>query len=121
MFVPSRSLDRELTREQTGWIHALVATPLSLLLLLRPSPAVVLDPIFAYAPTEGAVFALSAGYFYYDLVVSLWHVKSHGPAFVLHALSCCFIFTAVWRPLLMGIGSRFLIVRPAPSLERPKC
>lgn len=78
-------------------MHSLIATPLSLYLILHPTPSLAADPLFAYAPLEGAVFALSAGYFAYDLCVSLYHVKSHGPAFVLHAVACCFIFTKV-RP-----------------------
>jgi hypothetical protein len=96
--VPSIPPTTALTRcwcFKTGWIHSLIATPLALYLILHPSPIVTADPIFAYAPTEGMVFAISGGYFAYDFVVSLRHVGSHGWPFVLHATACCFIFFKV--------------------------
>lgn len=83
--------------EQTGWIHALISTPASLYLILHPSPALEADPIFSYAPLEGAIFAFSGGYFAYDLLISLWLIKSHGVPFVIHASACCFIFFKVSR------------------------
>ena len=89
----------------------MIATPLAISILLSPSPAVALDPIFAYSPREATVFAISTGYFFYDLAVSIYFVRVHGFAFVLHAAACCFIFGAVWRPILMGVGATFLVVR----------
>lgn len=115
-----QTLTRTLLWTQTGWVHALLATPLALYILLDPSPAILLDPLFGYAELEGTVYAFSAGYFAYDLVVSLFFVRSHGWPFVLHAAACCFIFTAVWRPLLMGVGSTFLVVRVVVPLHRRK-
>lgn len=84
--------------EQTGWLHALISTPLAFYCIMNPSPALVADPIFNYASKEAAVFAFSGGYFAYDLLVSLWEVKSHGVPFVVHAASCCFIFFKVGLP-----------------------
>ncbi|SCZ93538.1 BZ3500_MvSof-1268-A1-R1_Chr6-3g08725 [Microbotryum saponariae] len=98
-----------LTNLQTGWVHALISAPIALYLIWNPSPQLVRDPIFGYAPLEGAVFAFSGGYFLYDLLVSLAFVKSHGIPFVVHATSCCFIFFKAFTPFLNGIGPTFLI------------
>ncbi|SGY16504.1 BQ5605_C012g06889 [Microbotryum silenes-dioicae] len=98
-----------LTTLQTGWVHALISAPIALYLIWNPSPQLVRDPIFGYAPVEGAVFAFSGGYFLYDLLVSLAFVKSHGIPFVVHATSCCFIFFKAFTPFLNGIGPTFLI------------
>ncbi|SCV67659.1 BQ2448_5270 [Microbotryum intermedium] len=99
----------QLAPTQTGWLHALISAPLALYLIWNPSPQLVRDPIFGYAPLEGAVFAFSGGYFLYDLLVSLAFVKSHGVPFVVHATSCCFIFFKAFTPFLNGIGPTFLI------------
>ncbi|ORY74265.1 TLC domain-domain-containing protein [Leucosporidium creatinivorum] len=93
----------------TGWIHALISTPASLYLILHPSPALAADPIFSYASLEGAVFAFSGGYFAYDLLISLWLVRTHGVPFVIHASACCFIFFKAFTPILMGVGPNFLV------------
>lgn len=69
---------------QTGWIHALIATPLALRLILFPSPSLVEDPIFGYAPLEGAVYAFSFGYFLYDFIVSVYFIKSRECSYFLY-------------------------------------
>ncbi|KDE04908.1 hypothetical protein MVLG_04665 [Microbotryum lychnidis-dioicae p1A1 Lamole] len=108
-----KSLDEETRNDWdlhfTGWVHALISAPIALYLIWNPSPQLVRDPIFGYAPVEGAVFAFSGGYFLYDLLVSLAFVKSHGIPFVVHATSCCFIFFKAFTPFLNGIGPTFLI------------
>lgn len=72
-----------------------MSTPLSVYLIMCPSAAVRADPIFAYGAREGAIFAVSAGYFLYDFWVSLRYVNTSGWPFVLHATACCFIFFKV--------------------------
>lgn len=104
---------------------------------MHPSPALEADPIFSYASLEGAVFAFSGGYFAYDLLISLWLVRTHGLPFVIHASACCFIFFKVSRggrrageeadsyrfaeqaftPILMGVGPNFLVVSSIAAAE----
>lgn len=97
---------------QTGWFHALISTPWTLWLIQHPSKSLVLDPIFAFGARESLLFAFSGGYFLYDLLISVWLVRSHGVPFVIHATACCFIFFYAFHPFLQGFGPMFLIVRP---------
>ncbi|KAL8286476.1 hypothetical protein RQP46_004493 [Phenoliferia psychrophenolica] len=94
----------------TGWVHALVVTPLCLYLIRHPSPALVLDPIFGHAPLEERIFAISGGYFLYDLIVSAVLLPTHGVPFLIHASSCCFIFFKAFTPFLNGMAANFLVV-----------
>jgi len=41
------------------------------------------------------MFAISGGYFLYDLIISVYLVKTQGAAFLVHAAACCFIFFKV--------------------------
>ena len=50
------------------------------------------ERIWGYTGTLGMVQALAAGYFLWDLVVSLWRVDVFGWGFVLHAFSALFVF-----------------------------
>ncbi|KAI5474343.1 TRAM/LAG1/CLN8-like domain-containing protein [Pseudohyphozyma bogoriensis] len=93
----------------TGWLHSFISVPLSLLMIFRPSLQLVLDPIFGFSPLEGSYFAVSAGYFLYDLLISLYLVKNQGVPFVVHAAACCFIFFKAYTPLLNGLAGSFLI------------
>lgn len=99
------------THVQVGWVHGLISTPLSIYLILYPSKAVAIDPIFAYGQREGSIFAISAGYFLYDFWVSLRYIKTSGWPFVLHATACCFIFFKVCSRVVGGVGSKWLIMR----------
>jgi len=93
----------------TGWFHALISTPWTLWLIQHPSKSLVLDPIFAFGARESLLFAFSGGYFLYDLLISVWLVRSHGVPFVIHATACCFIFFYAFHPFLQGFGPMFLI------------
>lgn len=50
------------------------------------------ERIWGYTGTLGMVQALAAGYFLWDLVVSLWRVDVFGWGFVIHAFSALFVF-----------------------------
>ena len=50
------------------------------------------ERIWGYTGTLGMVQALAAGYFLWDLVVSLWRVDVFGWGFVLHAFTALFVF-----------------------------
>ena len=60
------------------------------------------DPIYGWSPREGVMFAISGGYFLYDLIISLFLVKSQGVSFLVHAGACCFIFFKVSRSGWVG-------------------
>lgn len=126
-------VDQHWTRTQTGWLHSLISTPLALHLIFNPTPSLSANPIFGYATREGAVIAFSGGYFLYDLVVSLYLIRTHGVPFVIHAGTCCFIFFKVsaidalpepiskinltalqaFTPFMIGMSSMFLVVSGA--------
>ncbi|KAM0754990.1 hypothetical protein T439DRAFT_377387 [Meredithblackwellia eburnea MCA 4105] len=93
----------------TGWVHALIVTPLCFYFIRNPSPSLVLDPIFGFSPVEEQLFAFSGGYFLYDLLISVALVRTHGVPFLLHATSCCFIFFKAFTPFLNGMSPNFLI------------
>lgn len=93
----------------TGWVHALIAVPLSFYLIRHPSPSLVLDPVFGHAAFDERVFAISGGYFLYDWIVSVALVRTNGLPFVLHATACCFIFFKAFTPFLNGMAPHFFI------------
>lgn len=71
--------------------------------------------LFGYSGELGLVQSLAAGYFIWDVVVSLRHVRKFGWGFVAHALSALFVFSC-----------GFVSVYPCPALpcrppSRPSC
>lgn len=65
--------------------------------------------VWGYTGTLGMVQALAAGYFLWDLVITLWHVDTFGWGFVAHAFSALFVFSFGFRPFLNYYGPVFLL------------
>lgn len=51
-----------------------------------------LDRLWSYSPQAGSVQAYAAGYFLYDIYVSLRHISTSGPSAAMHAV-CAFLVT----------------------------
>lgn len=49
--------------------------------------------IHGYTGADGLVQALAAGYFIYDLIVSVLHIKLFGIGMLFHAVSALFVFS----------------------------
>lgn len=67
------------------------------------------DKVFGYDTYAGNVYAIACGYFLWDAMVSLYHVKESGIGFVLHGTCCFGVFLFAYRPFLNYYGAVFLM------------
>ncbi|KAL1925062.1 uncharacterized protein VTP21DRAFT_4716 [Calcarisporiella thermophila] len=67
------------------------------------------DRVFGYNEFAGNVYAFSCGYFLWDGIVSLMHVKENGVGFVIHGFSCFAVYLFSFRPFLNYYGAVFLL------------
>lgn len=66
--------------------------------------------VFGYTPIGAAVTAYAAGYFLWDLMISLWHIKIMGLGFVAHAVSALTVYS-------FGFVRILRIFYPLPLIE----
>ncbi|GES96699.1 DUF887-domain-containing protein [Rhizophagus clarus] len=55
------------------------------------------------------VYSIACGYFLWDALVSLYHVREFGIGFVLHGACCFGVFLFAYRPFLNYYGAVFLM------------
>jgi len=67
------------------------------------------DKVFGYDDYAGNVYSIACGYFLWDALVSLYHVREFGIGFVLHGTCCFGVFLFAYRPFLNYYGAVFLM------------
>jgi hypothetical protein len=96
-----------------GNIHNCVAVPVALAVLLSPrvgGAAVGTARIHAASPLSLFMCVFSSGYFTYEILEVLMRFSENGPAFLVHAVSCWFVyFFACFRYVLHWHGAGFLL------------
>ncbi|KAI5797700.1 TLC domain-containing protein [Geopyxis carbonaria] len=65
--------------------------------------------VFGYTVTGGAVQGYAAGYFLWDLMISVYHVKIMGWGFVAHAISALLVFGLGFRPFVNYYAPIFIL------------
>ncbi|CAB16558.1 TLC domain-containing protein [Schizosaccharomyces pombe] len=66
------------------------------------------DKLFGYSVVAGDIYALTAGYFVWDLYITVRYVHITGIGFVIHAIAALFVITFSYRPYLMYYGPTYL-------------
>lgn len=99
------------SRTRTSWdlhmvsfIHSVIVAPIALYFWLQIDEST--DRLWGYDYTLAQVYALSLGYFAWDVIMSL---RYEGFAFVLHGLLGFAASVLVYKPLLMFDGLSILI------------
>ncbi|KAG0290448.1 hypothetical protein BGZ96_006071 [Linnemannia gamsii] len=67
------------------------------------------NKIFGYEFYAGQVYAVCCGYFLWDTIHSIRHIKDFGIGFVLHGFCSFSVFIFSFRPFLQYYGSYFLM------------
>lgn len=83
---------RRYAERAVAWLHALASAALSLAVLCTHGDVLASDRLLAWCPAGTWVCILSAGYFAWDIGISVRH--HHGPAFVFHGVACFAAYTA---------------------------
>lgn len=65
--------------------------------------------VFGYTATGGAIQAYAAGYFFWDLVISVYHIQIMGFGFVAHAISALVVFCLGFRPFVNYYAPIFIL------------
>lgn len=106
-----KSFAKMSSRTRTSWdlhmvslIHSVVVAPISLYYWLQIDEST--DRLWGYDYTLAQVYALSLGYFAWDVIMSL---RYEGFAFVLHGVLGFTAAMLVYKPLLMFDGLSILI------------
>ncbi|KAL3898725.1 MAG: hypothetical protein SGCHY_002543 [Lobulomycetales sp.] len=111
----ARSFMRELGhKNQREWAvhvvsfaHAVLISSLAFPMLL--DPVLAADPLFAHAPYPEFVIAIACGYFLWDMGICLYRLQSNGLGFLVHGVSCFFVFLLAFKPFVMFYGGPFLM------------
>ncbi|CAG8563599.1 12275_t:CDS:2, partial [Acaulospora morrowiae] len=88
-------------------LHCLTVVILSIPLFFEEE--LVKDKVFGYNYYAGNVYSVACGYFLWDALISLYHVKEFGVGFVLHGACCFGVFIFAYRPFLNYYGAVFLM------------
>lgn len=99
--------------KQSSWQLHIVSTLFSVLIIafcttLYDDPIIKADRILGSSPNSRLVHTFASGFFFWDVLISIWNLKEGGIAMLLHSLSCCFVFTVSLYPYAQGYGSVFL-------------
>ncbi|KAF9120448.1 hypothetical protein BGW39_011373 [Mortierella sp. 14UC] len=88
-------------------VHALVIVTLAAPLLWNEN--LTQNKIFGYEYYAGQVYAVCCGYFLWDTIHSIRHIKDFGIGFVLHGICSFSVFIFSYRPFLQYYGSYCLM------------
>eukprot|EP00898_Chlorokybus_atmophyticus_P006488 jgi/Chlat1/6840/Chrsp51S06523 len=103
-----KSLRYQVASRAAALAHVAAALPLAAGVLLG-DPSLRADRLFATSPASYAALQVSAGYFLYDLLQCVTHVKEEGVPFVIHALACFLLFAyGAARPFCHAYGAAFV-------------
>ncbi|KAJ5477149.1 hypothetical protein N7539_007293 [Penicillium diatomitis] len=67
------------------------------------------ERIYGYTGACGMIQALAVGYFIYDLIVSVQHLKMFGIGMLFHAVSALWVFSLGFRPFLNYYAPVFIL------------
>ncbi|RKF53103.1 putative TLC domain-containing protein C17A2.02c [Erysiphe neolycopersici] len=67
------------------------------------------DRVWGYTGAAGMIQALATGYFLWDLLISLIHIKIFGPGLLAHAVSAFLVFSFGFRPFVNFYGCTFIL------------
>ncbi|ORZ29668.1 TLC domain-domain-containing protein [Catenaria anguillulae PL171] len=84
----------------------------AIVLLVWPNlsdPVLLADRVFGYTHRAGTAYAVSCGYFLWDSIFSLVHVREFGVGFLVHGVACLSVYLFSFRPFLLYFGSIFLL------------
>ncbi|GJJ73638.1 hypothetical protein EMPS_05996 [Entomortierella parvispora] len=100
--------------KKLNWDVHVVSTvhAVSIVLLSAPllwNEALLQNKIFGYDFYGGQVYAVACGYFLWDTLHSIRHIKEFGVGFVFHGLCSFSVFIFSFRPFLQYYGSVFLM------------
>lgn len=107
--------DDELARVKWGhmlvsFLHAIIVSAWSLYLWYDNSLADSVETrVLGYSKPFGQMFSFSVGYFMWDVLCCLWHIKFYGRGFLIHGLLGLVGLSACYRPFMMYPTSRFLL------------
>lgn len=90
-----------------SFIHALLIVTLSIPIFYIQE--LWDDPLFGYNYYAGEVFAIAAGYFLWDTILSIYNYKESGLAMVIHGIACFLVYFLVFKPYLNFYGPVFLM------------
>jgi len=101
--VMARSMMNDLGVRTVALVFSCVASYGAIKLALYPPPMFDQDMFFAAAPEALFYCAVAAGYFVWDVPVSLYH--RYGAGFLLHAVSCLIVECIAIHPLMQPVMS----------------
>lgn len=107
--------DDELARVKWGhmlvsFLHAIIVSVWSLCLWYDNSLAGSVETrVLGYSKPFGQMFSFSVGYFMWDVLCCLWHIKFYGRGFLIHGILGLVGLSACYRPFMMYPTSRFLL------------
>ncbi|KCV68030.1 hypothetical protein H696_05498 [Fonticula alba] len=106
-----KSLRADYACRFSAFIHAVVISLLSLVIVCRPGlfPELQADRIFGTTPFSSGVYAIAGGYFVWDLVFCLLNFETSGWAFLMHAIGSLTLYSLVHAPYLHYYGAVFLL------------
>ncbi|KAH8593310.1 TLC domain-containing protein [Bisporella sp. PMI_857] len=67
------------------------------------------ERVFGYTGASGMIQGLAAGYFLWDLVITLQNVKVFGYGMLAHAISALLVFSFGFRPFVNYYGCTFIL------------
>ncbi|OQD69977.1 hypothetical protein PENDEC_c028G01182 [Penicillium decumbens] len=67
------------------------------------------ERVFGYTGACGLIQALAVGYFLYDLIVSVVHIKMFGIGMLFHAISALWVFSLGFRPFINYYAPTFIL------------
>ncbi|ORX90714.1 DUF887 family protein [Basidiobolus meristosporus CBS 931.73] len=88
-------------------VHCLVICVLAF--PLHWEPELVQDKVYGYSGRTGEVYAIASGYFLWDSIFHILHLKEFGVGFAVHGIACFCLGINSYRPFLMYFGCVFLM------------
>jgi len=67
------------------------------------------ERVWGYTGGAGMIQGMAAGYFLWDLVITIQHVKLFGPGMLAHAISALLVFSFGFRPFVNYYGCTFIL------------
>ncbi|KAL2913661.1 hypothetical protein HK105_206821 [Polyrhizophydium stewartii] len=100
--------------KKAAWCIHIVSVVFSVIICTASAPIFFMpeleaDRLFGYSYYAGSVYAFACGYFLWDTVISIYYIKESGLGFVLHGVTCFFVFLLSFRPFLQYFGCVFLM------------
>ncbi|KAF9192545.1 hypothetical protein BGZ51_005341 [Haplosporangium sp. Z 767] len=100
--------------KKLNWDVHVVSSAHSIIIVILSTPllwneTLMQNKIFGYDFYAGQVYAIACGYFLWDTIHSIRHMKEFGLGFVFHGFCSFSVFIFSFRPFLQYYGSVFLM------------